>query len=309
MVVIVCTIVRITGLSYHKRVDVVWETFWQYVSASIGLTMTSVPAFRGLFISYRVDHRQQEESEFRSLWLLYDKIKQAFRRTLNLQSWRTRIWCSRDNEDAAKLDSCHNIELGKIERGTITGLRTFIHHFQLKPAATPSQVMNSQTEVDLDDYRKTFILPDEAHIRTANNTGQDDIPNSGASGCHDKILVHRESFRNDKTLTHEKYHNLDKMIVQQDNSEYDKIAARTNSDENEKLPARPAKARKALVCQCSRSVNAASNFELNESYSWLRADVDSQKVPKTRAGMVAKMKCGGTILSAGFKIERYQEEK
>lgn len=311
---------RISGLSYYKTVDAAWETFWQYVSASIGLTMTSVAAFRSLFISHRVSHRQQETSDLEFLWLLYNKAKKALRRTLSIQSWRAKAWNSRDNDARESSDAYRGIDLVKIERGTITGLRTFIRQCHRTPA-TPSQIMYSQTGIEIDDYRETWTSPDKVAIRkSAGNHRHDKISSPDVSGrhekilaskesrSHDKILAHKESRKHDKILDSQESRKHDKVLDKQEACEHDKLIATTSRDKNDTILARPEKARSAPVYHGSRSVNATGDSEFDGSRSWFRGSAGGRMVPKTRAGMMAKMKCGGFVFSAGFKAERYKEE-
>ena len=293
----VCTVMRISGLSYYNTVDATWETFWQYVSASIGLTLTSVAAFRSLFISHQVSHRQHETSDFEFIWLLYAKIKQALRRTFSIQSWRTRTWYSKDSDTTRNSDANQDMGLGEIERGTITGLRTFIHQYQ-RTQVTASQVMYSQTGKEVDDD-KTWPSPANVLVRGAvDNRGRNQVPGSDGSGRHEKILGHKESRR-------------DKMLTRQESRQNYKVLAANSSNEYDTTLARPKKVRSAPIHNHgNRSVvTATGDSEFDGSSRWLGGSASGKMTPKTRVGMMSKMKCGGIVFSAGFKAERYREKE
>ncbi|KAL8781359.1 MAG: hypothetical protein Q9213_006048 [Squamulea squamosa] len=202
---------RASGLSYHKSVDAAWETFWQYISASIGLTMTSVAAFRSLFISQCVSNKQQEISDVEYLRQLYEKFKRALRQTFGIRPWNTRAWSSQDDKAIESTNGNRFLHLGHIERGTITGLRTFIHQYQRTPA-TASQAMYSQPGKDIDDY-KEWVSPDEICVRGFNanhpHTGR-----VGVSGTRrpERIFAHKESQRQYKILAHRESRKQDKML-------------------------------------------------------------------------------------------------
>ena len=289
----VCTVMRISGLSYYNTVDATWETFWQYVSASIGLTMTSVAAFRSLFISHQVSHRQRESSDFEHIRLLYANFKQALRRIFSIQSWRTRGCLSKDTGTTQSSDDSKGIDLGEIERGTITGLRTFIRQYQRTPA-TASQVMYSQTGKEVDEY-KAWSSPDEVFVRgAADDRELSHGPGGEGSGRHEKILGYKASRH-------------DKMLTRQESRQNYKVLAPNSSDEYDTTLARPKRVRSAPVHDANRSVTATGDSEIDGSGTWLRGSASGKMTPKTRVGMMSKMKCGGIVFSAGFKAERYRE--
>ena len=67
---IVCTIVRVAGVrtsSNNSSLDTVWQTYWQFITADIALTMTAATAFRTFFTS-RHD-KEEHRSESSGSWL------------------------------------------------------------------------------------------------------------------------------------------------------------------------------------------------------------------------------------------------
>lgn len=297
----VCTIMRISGLSYYNTVDATWETFWQYVSASVGLIMTSIAAFRSLFISHHVSHRQQETSDIENFCLLYARIRQALKRALSTQYWNFRVRHSKNSDTGERSSTDQAIDLGKIERGTITGLRTFIH--QYRTPTTQSQVMYSQTGKEVDDQKETWPLPDKVVVKGhASHRHHDKI--SEGNGRQNKILAHKESRKYDKMLHSQESRKHDKILDNPDPGEYDKMLATNSSGNSSTALARPERVRNAPA----RSAVATGDSEFDGSGSWLRGSTSGKATPKTRVGMISKMKCGGFVFSAGFKAERYRED-
>ncbi|KAI4163184.1 MAG: hypothetical protein LQ342_003117 [Letrouitia transgressa] len=294
---------RISGLSYYNTVDATWETFWQYVSASIGLIMTSIAAFRSLFISHHVSHRQQEISDFENIWLLYARIRQALRRIFGIQPWKLRIRHSKNSDTSECSSADQAMDLGKIERGTITGLRTFIHQYQRTPT-TASQVMYSQTGKEVDERKETWPLPDKVAVRGLASHRHDKIPSNEGSGSHNKMLAHKESRKYDKMLHSQESRKHDKILDTLDPCEYDKVLAINGSGNSGTALARPEQVRNAPT----RSVVTTGDSEFDGSSSWLRGSASGKVTPKTRVGIMSKMKCGGFVFSAGFKAERYRED-
>ena len=333
VVVMVCTVMRITGLSYYKSVDAVWETFWQYVSASVGLCLTSVAAFRSLFISHRVSHRQQETSDLERLSLLYDRVKRALKRNWSIQPLRVRAWQSRQEYASDTSNQFRGMDLGKVERGTITGLRTFIRQYQRSPD-TPSRLMYSQTGMEVEDHEEVRMSPDSIFaMGVARNHKHDEIIGADRSGKHDKIptferhprhertLAHQgsrkfekllniqESRKHDKMLNSQESRKHDKMLKRQENDEGDKVITKNGGEESDMIIARPKKIHSASSNHNQRSVTTTFDSDLNSSRIWSSGRGRGKITPKTRAGMMAKMKCGGFVFSAGLKAERYKEQQ
>ena len=50
---IAVTIVRMSGIVYTdgQSIDAVWEIFWSFISAEVGLLMSTLTAFRAFFVS------------------------------------------------------------------------------------------------------------------------------------------------------------------------------------------------------------------------------------------------------------------
>ena len=126
------------------KVDSTWEIYWQFMAAALGLTMTAVTAFRSLFVSRQVARVQGSP---RGIWRIYEKSKEAMRRIFSLRSW-----LSKSTKDSTILRASEegDIELGSIERGTITGLRSFIAGYN-KKKPNVSRVLQSTAMGEEDD--------------------------------------------------------------------------------------------------------------------------------------------------------------
>ena len=97
------------------------------------------------------------------------------------------------------------------------------------------------------------------------------------------------------------------MLKGQENDDPEKILATNGNDEYDMVLAKPRRVRRAPNHLDSHSVITTGDFEFNESDAWLRGSASERMAPKTRVGLMSKMKCGGIVFSAGFKAERYKE--
>ena len=316
----VCTVARISGLTYHSSVDATWETFWQYMSASIGLTLTSVAAFRSLFLSHHVSHRQQETSDFEALRLLFAKVKQALRRTFSVQSWQSMAWYTNVGDTSQDPDASRDVDLGTIERGTITGLRTFIREYRRTPA-TASELMYSHISEEVVDHRETRSLPDNPALgELAGNSRHEKVSTNDSSGRHEKILAHSDSRRHDKILAHKESRRHDKMLNSQESRKRDKILIRQETDtqevalsedyrgKSEAMVTRPAKVRDSTSRHGQSSAFVTGDSDFDDGSRWHSSNAKGKVRPAAKVGIMSKMTCGGLVFSAGFKAERYREE-
>ena len=60
---IVVTLTRASGLARGNTIDVTWEVYWQYMSAEVGLLLSTATAFRSLFVSRNARQSQERQSE------------------------------------------------------------------------------------------------------------------------------------------------------------------------------------------------------------------------------------------------------
>ncbi|KAL8689172.1 MAG: hypothetical protein Q9218_005095 [Villophora microphyllina] len=331
VVVMVCTIMRVTGLSYYTIVDATWETFWQYMSASVGLTMTSVAAFRSLFISHHVGNKQRDLSDLHYIGILYEKFKEALRRTFGVQSWRTSEWYSQDKDPSEKAHDERFWHLGRIERGTITGLRTFIHQHQRQPT-TASGLMYSQPgkevyfgseQISSDGICGANVAADTLQSETFGRGGiskPEQTYGLDKSGRRSRIAAYRENRRNHKILAHQESRNNDKMLNSQESRKHDKMLARHANSEHDKVVAMASNSDDEAILPMPRRVRSSPNLSGNDSVcgtgdsgfggsgSWPRGSRSDRRHPKTRVSMMSKVKCGGFVFSAGVKAERFGEK-
>lgn len=308
IVVIVCAIIRIAGLRYNNTVDAVWETYWQYVAASIGLSMTSVSAFRTLFISHQVGQKRDEwTQDFKYCRLLYTSVKRVLKRSFTFKSWRSKTASSKASSDKDRPSFSNDPELGSIERGTITGLRTFIREYRSTPPSA-SQVMQSGTieEPDEDEeteprsYRMLAMGRNSGpkHDRTATNEG---------SGRHYKMLANEgsrkpkiipsinESGRHNKIVAYDRSEKQNKMLADEGSGKFDKVLVR------------PERARRSSYT--SSSLPGSDTFDRDAYSVSARSNGTIQQTSKTKVGFMSTLQCGGLVFSAGIKAERFEQER
>lgn len=196
IVTIICTIIRAAGLRSGNKIDSVWETYWQYIAAATGLSMTAAAAFRSLFISHQTSQRRdQQESDSGRHWLLYTQFKQAVRRLLTKRNWRFGSASPGDSDTTLRPNKNLDLELGKIERRTITGLRSFIHGFG-RAKNPASQVMHSQTLEEGEEHDDTWPLSGTAATNeTVVSSGYPKVSTNKGSGRPNTMLARPEKVR------------------------------------------------------------------------------------------------------------------
>lgn len=194
IVVVICTVIRAAGLRNGNRVDFVWETYWQYIAASTGLSMTAATAFRSLFISHRSDQeREQEQSGSHRHWFSSVRRKLGGKKVFARRSWPSKPPSSKQSGDTTLGSSSvdHDLELGNVESGTITGLRSFIHNFGRTKATTTSQIMRSQEPREDNELDDTWPLSNKVVTGGGPiSQRQDPVPAAeGGTGWHHDRMV------------------------------------------------------------------------------------------------------------------------
>jgi hypothetical protein len=150
-VVISLTIIRASGLHHGDNIDSIWETFWQMMSAEVGLIMTSITAFRAFFVARNNEQRHHAQGSDPKRWT--SRSKQLLRRLLAPSSWRSRHTSENSGGNFGKAASKHAggmHHLPSIPRGTMTGIRTFIDG-QGHTRLGMSQMMRSHASEETDD--------------------------------------------------------------------------------------------------------------------------------------------------------------
>ena len=64
---IIITVTRASGLEWQDKLDVLWEVYFQFVAAKVGLILVAMTAFRALFVS-RAARNQESPQKYPSLW-------------------------------------------------------------------------------------------------------------------------------------------------------------------------------------------------------------------------------------------------
>ena len=99
--------VRVSGLNYNGKFDIVWLYGWQHAEACIAVIMISLTAFRSVFVSSQSSRARREAAN--KPW--YSSIIAAIKR---------RRAMNQGDEESTK-------GLPTIPSATLTGMRTFIN--------------------------------------------------------------------------------------------------------------------------------------------------------------------------------------
>lgn len=128
IMMIVVTRIRESGLRTNNVVDVVWGTYWQFISVEIGLIMTAMTALHSLFVT----RRSRETSG--STW--YTKAKAI---CIHMLPRRSRFTGPDPQAVSGVKDGLNNPPT--VPGATLTGIHTYIKRCGKPPAS--SQIMQS----------------------------------------------------------------------------------------------------------------------------------------------------------------------
>jgi hypothetical protein len=135
MVLVAVTIIRWSGVLHHESVDPVWSSYWQLISAEVGIILTAMTAFRALFVSHskkRASPNSPRTSGVRA------KARDAIKRAVSSGSWpgwvgkkmstgATSSWWSTEKEKEKEKEKRRPLgDLPEIPGAQMTGIRTFI---------------------------------------------------------------------------------------------------------------------------------------------------------------------------------------
>ena len=139
---IAITLTRASGLVNDDGVDATWEVFWQYMSAQVGLILSTATAFRTLFIARS---RRSPQVTHHAAW--YRTLLRRLNQMLSSTRWthgKNQKSSSRPNTSKDLSErSDEMMALPQIPQPTITGIRTYIRGIG-KRTWTPSQIMASR---------------------------------------------------------------------------------------------------------------------------------------------------------------------
>ena len=139
---IAVTLTRASGLVNNHTVDATWEVFWQYMSAQVGLILSTATAFRTFFVarSRRSPEVTNHAAWYRTLLLqltpMLNSTRRIHRRNLKSPS-------SPDTTKDLSERTQEMMALPQIPPPTMTGIRTYITGVG-KRTWTPSQIMASR---------------------------------------------------------------------------------------------------------------------------------------------------------------------
>ncbi|KAI9885079.1 MAG: hypothetical protein M1823_003134 [Watsoniomyces obsoletus] len=150
VVMVVVTITRAAGLRHQKILDNVWGVYWMFVAAEVALMMTSIAAFRSLFVELGSRWQRQEhgDGEGSGSSRRYSNGIKRLRRLMVGRSWRSKSSSSSPSSSLPSSQQDVNNkprpeDLGEIPHGTMSGIRTFIQGHR-KSRGGLSQIMQSR---------------------------------------------------------------------------------------------------------------------------------------------------------------------
>lgn len=139
---IAVTLTRASGLVNTHTVDATWEVFWQYMSAQVGLILSTATAFRTSFVarSRRSPKVPNHAAWYRHLLRRLTQMLGSIRSTHGRYPNSPTLPNTSNNlsERAEEM-----MALPQIPQPTMTGIRTYITGVG-KRTWTPSQIMASR---------------------------------------------------------------------------------------------------------------------------------------------------------------------
>lgn len=143
--VVVVTVIQVSGLEYEGKLDAVWGIYWIIIEAECGLILTAATAVRAFIVSRSTERRPRLSSEDK--W--YTRSKRLFRRTFSLWTWRTKTIPDSSGTHSEGTPDL-KVELPRIPQATITGIRSIIGGIG-KNSLGASQLMQSQIMEEHED--------------------------------------------------------------------------------------------------------------------------------------------------------------
>lgn len=146
----ICAIARIAGFHYKGREDDTWAFFWQHIEGTVAVMMAAVTAFRTLFIRPSdspnlTTPRSPVESWLHQLVTRFQALAKA------------------KPEPHAPLSvsgpETSALQLPRMPRPALTGLRSFIHRDNRTAATTGRFIsLHSDVSATVEDYHTTLKM-------------------------------------------------------------------------------------------------------------------------------------------------------
>jgi hypothetical protein len=127
---IATTIIRLSGLINKGVVDALWTSYWNVISAEVGIFMAAAIAFRSLFVANSKSKAPQDPPKR----YFGDSFLRVFHRK------KSSTW------DESQADAT---ELPRIPRAQLTGMRSFIDaqgRSRVDPALPENEVTEDHTD-------------------------------------------------------------------------------------------------------------------------------------------------------------------
>jgi len=169
VIMIMITIIRISGIKSNGQIDQVWESYWLILSAEIGIILTAVTAFRAFFVSRhkRNVNRAIESPGDRTHW--YYQNKHLLKRLLKPSLWRFKEGAQTSSERYEADEDGHfpMKNLPDIPRAHMTGVRTFIDG--RGRGTDTSNIMRSQAIQEHDDTWPLYTQDQKSGIQVSHD--------------------------------------------------------------------------------------------------------------------------------------------
>ena len=141
VILIAVTIIRSTGTRFSSGVmDTSWQTYWIYISAEVGLILSSSVAFRSFFVKRK---QRRYTIPRKSRW--YTGSLRQKKMSPLIWTWRMGSSNKDHFESPNGSPSRGNFKVPNLPVPSATGVRTFINS-QQQPKYQPAQITQSYLE-------------------------------------------------------------------------------------------------------------------------------------------------------------------
>lgn len=126
IVMIIVTIIRVSGIKRDSRIDYMWESYWLIMSAEVGIILAAATAFRAFFVAR--NNKEVRQPGGQKFFWYYDS-KQVLKQLFSLSTWR-----AKSSEHSSELQKAQGEDLYDVQQqnfpmipqAQLTGIRTFI---------------------------------------------------------------------------------------------------------------------------------------------------------------------------------------
>ena len=136
---IAVTLIRVSGIIAGDAIDATWGTYWQYLSAEVGLLMSTATAFRTFFVSRDI---RRHEARPHATW--YTNLLRRLKSIVLSIRTRSRRQGTKLSSSGGSGEQIEDVSgLPQIPQPAMTGIHTFIRR-NGRSSWAPSQFMTSR---------------------------------------------------------------------------------------------------------------------------------------------------------------------